>query len=71
MTDELEMYKNDRPKWLELVAPKQASCIADDTYDDAVLKAAWAGMDRDYQTAVWAHLDESSRARIRKLRNAA
>lgn len=68
--DELELYKNDRPKWLELVAQKQAARIADDTYDDAVLQAVWAGMARDYQTAVWQHLDDTQRARIRALRNA-
>lgn len=68
MTDELELYKTDRPKWLELVAPKQAARITDDTYDDAVLQAVWAAMPRDYQTAVWTHMDESSRARIRALR---
>jgi len=69
--DELQLYENDRPKWLEIVAPKQAARIADDTYDDAVLKAVWAGMGRDYQTAVWQHLDESQRARIRALRGKA
>ena len=66
--DELELYKNDRPAWLELIAPKMAARIAGDTYDDVVLQAVWSGMPRDYQTAVWAHLDESARARIRALR---
>jgi hypothetical protein len=66
--DELELYKNDRPKWLAIVAPKQAERMNDDTYDDAVLAAVWSGMQRDYQTAVWAQLSDPARNRVRKLR---
>lgn len=69
--DELELYKNDRPKWLEIVAPKQAVRIADDTYTDEALQAVWAAMPRDYQTAVWQHLDDTQRERIRALRGKA
>lgn len=69
--DELELYKNDRANWLEIVAPRQAARIADDTYDDEVLAAVWAAMPRDYQTAVWRHLAEPQRAYVRDLRAAA
>jgi hypothetical protein len=68
MTDDLALYETDRPAWLATVAPKQAARIADDTYDDASLAYAWASMQRDYQTAVWALLPEAQKQRIRMLR---
>ena len=68
--DELAIYENDRPKWLEIVAPKQAARIGDNTYDDTALAYVWAGMQRDYQTAVWALLPEAQHERIRKVRGA-
>lgn len=67
--DELTQYENDRPGWLAAVAPKQAVRIADGTYDDAALAYVWAGMERDYQTAVWKLLPEEQRQRIRTLRS--
>lgn len=69
--DELTQYENDRPGWLAVVAPKQAVRISDNTYDAAAMAYVWAGMERDYQTAVWALLPESQRERIRKLRSGA
>lgn len=66
--DELELYKTDRPKWLAIVAPKQAEHVTDNTYDDAALAGAWAGMQRDYQSAVWALLDDAGRDRVRRVR---
>lgn len=68
---ERELYETDRPSWLSLVAPKQASRMMDDTYDDATLAAVWAAMARDYQSSVWALLGNQSRARIRALRSVA
>ena len=69
MTDDLALYEHDRPKWLEIVAPKMAARIGDNTYDDTALAYVWAAMPRDYQTAVWALLPEPQRERIRKVRS--
>ena len=65
---ELEQYENDRSGWLSVVAPRQAARMSDDTYDDTVMAAVWAAMPRDYQTAVWTHLDKPARERIKALR---
>lgn len=67
--DELALYQTDRSAWLEYAAPRMAGRIASAT--DEQIKGDWNRMPRDYQTAVWPHLDEAHRARIRKLRNAA
>lgn len=64
--NERELYETDRPAWINQAAPRMAKIFADTP--DATLADMWARMPRDYQTAVWAHLDESARARIRALR---
>ncbi len=69
MTDERSLYETDRNQWLAFVAPNMARRLA--TEPDATLGATWARIPRDYQTAVWQHLDEPQRARIRTLRKAA
>lgn len=67
--DELALYQTDRNAWLEHVAPRMARRIAETS--DEQIKRDWNGMVRDYQTAVWQHLDETQRARIRALRKSA
>jgi hypothetical protein len=69
MTDELELYKTDREGWLAYVSPNMARKLA--TEPDATLGDTWARIPRDYQTAVWQHLDEPQRERIRALRGKA
>jgi hypothetical protein len=66
--DEHAMYETDRAAWLEHVAPRMASRLV--AASDEQIKRDWNRMSRDYQTAVWQHLDETQRARIRALRNA-
>jgi len=69
--DETELYCTDRPAWIALVAPRMVARIADPSSDDAMLAYAWTGMARDYQTAVWALLDEASKERIKRIRREA
>ena len=64
-----ELYETDRPAWINQKAPRMAKIFADTP--DTTLAGMWSRMPRDYQTAVWQHLDETSRARIRALRKAA
>lgn len=67
--DEIALYVSDRDAWLAHVAPRMADRLASAT--DEQIKRDWNRMTRDYQTAVWQHLDEPQRARIRTLRKAA
>lgn len=67
--DELALYETNRSAWLEYAAPRMASRIASST--DEQIRVDWNRAPRDYQTAVWQHLDDTQRARIRKVRNAA
>lgn len=67
--DDLDMYHNDRAAWIALAAPRAAARIARATEEET--KRCWSCMERDYQTAVWQHLDDTQRARIRALRTAA
>lgn len=67
--DDLDMYHNDRPAWIAQAAPRTANRIARATEEE--IKRYWSCMERDYQTAVWQYLDDTQRARIRKLRSAA
>ena len=67
--DERAMYETDRNAWMKHVAPRMASRLVAAT--DEQIKRDWNGMARDYQTAVWQHLDETQRARIRTLRTTA
>lgn len=65
--DELTLHDTDRAAWLAYVASNMARRLAETP--DATLGVLWARIPRDYQTAVWPHLDEAQRQRIRKLRN--
>lgn len=69
MTDELTLYLTDRKAWIEMVAPKMPAVI--DANTDAELAASWGLMSRDYQQAVWNHLNETQRVRIRRVRKVA
>lgn len=63
------LHDTDRPAWLKYVAPRMAQRLRE--FDaDASLADAWAFLQRDYQRAVWALLDEPMRARIRNARKA-
>lgn len=64
--NERELYETDRPAWINQKSPRMARIFADTP--DAELAGMWARMPRDYQTAVWQHLDDTQRARIRALR---
>ena len=66
MTDELAQYQTDRPAWLKEASPKMAAMIQ--KLCDANVPQTWKLMSRDFQTAVWKHLDETQRARVRALR---
>jgi len=66
--DERSLYETDRDAWLAYVAPRMARRIA--AASDEQIKRDWTRTPRDYQTVVWQHLDDTQRARIRKLRNA-
>jgi hypothetical protein len=67
--DEMALYAIDRTAWLAHVAPNMARRIESDP--DAKVTGDWSRMPNDYRAAVWKHLDESQRSRIRALRNAA
>jgi hypothetical protein len=67
--DERALYETDRTAWLAHIAPRAALRIA--AASDEQVQRDWQRTPRDYQTAVWQHLDETQRARIRKLRSAA
>lgn len=67
--DELTLYQTDRQAWLARVAPTMPAVIDASTDDE--LARAWPMMGRDYQQAVWAHLDEAQRERVRRVRERA
>jgi len=69
MTDELTLYHTDRKAWIAMVAPKMPAVI--DANTDSELAASWGLMSRDYQQAVWNHLSETQRERIRRVRKEA
>jgi hypothetical protein len=69
MTDELTLYHRDREAWLAMVAPRMPPIL--DANTDAELAMSWGLMSRDYQQAVWAHLSEAQRERVRRLRKEA
>ncbi len=66
MTDERALYDLDREAWLQYVAQNMAAKFGD--MPDAMLADTWDRMPRDYQMAVWEHLGETERARVRKVR---
>lgn len=65
MTDELTLHDTDREAWLGYVAPQMARRIA--TEPDGTLADTWSRIPRDYQKAVWQHLDETQRERVRRI----
>lgn len=67
--DEHALYVTDRAAWIAYVAPRAARRISEATNEQ--IKRDWPRTPRDYQTAVWQHLDDTQRARIRTLRNRA
>lgn len=69
MTDELTLYLTDRKAWIEMVAPKMPAVI--DANTDTELAGSWGLMSRDYQQAVWNHLNETQRERVRRVRKVA
>lgn len=68
-SDERRLYETDRPAWLRLIAPKMPAVI--DANTDEELARSWGMMGRDFQEAVWAHLSEAQRERVRMVRNGA
>lgn len=63
---ELDLYWNDRPAWLKLVAPRMAArlrAVPDDQISDI-----YGCLPRDYQVAVWAVLDDLTREAIKLAR---
>lgn len=66
---ELDLYWNDRPAWLKLVAPRMAAKLRG--MSGRELADEWSCLGRDYQRAVWAVLDEATREAIRRARPAA
>lgn len=66
---ERALYDSDRPAWIAYVAPRMAAGLAG--LADEVIGPTWAALARDYQRAVWAHLDDTTRERIRAARDAA
>lgn len=69
MTDELTLHDTDHDQWLNYVAPNMARKIVTDTDDQ--IQRNWPRIPTDYKAAVWEHLDETQRDRIRRLRKAA
>lgn len=63
---ELDLYHNDRPAWLKHVAPRMAARLRD--MPQAKLAEEWPQLPRDYQRAVWAVLDDTTREAIRLAR---
>ena len=63
---ELGLYHNDRPAWLKLVAPRMTMRLRD--MPQATLADEWPQLPRDYQRAVWAVLDSTTREAIRLAR---
>ena len=69
MTDELTLYHTDRAVWLAMVAPKMPAVI--DANTDVELAVSWGLMARDYQQAVWSHLSDAQRERVKRVRKEA
>jgi len=65
--EELALFNTNRPAWLAHVAPPLAERMPE--MSDAQLNDTWERMPDDYRRAVWPHLDEGQRARIRTLRS--
>lgn len=65
-SQELDLYRNDRPAWLKLVAPRMAARLRD--MPRAKLADEWPQLPRDYQRAVWAVLEATTREAIRLAR---
>lgn len=65
---ELFTYQTDRAKWLEAASARLAARINQGTYAGLELSHAWSCMERDYQAATWALLDEAARTRVKTVR---
>lgn len=61
--DEMRLYLDDRPKWIERVADGAAKAIVSGTRKGAVMR--WRFMARDYQLAVWAKLSKADQAKLK------
>jgi hypothetical protein len=66
--DELTLYHDDRPAWIKQVAERTARRLA--TMPPSEIAGTWPLLQRDYQRAIWGHLSEDERGRIREARAA-
>lgn len=60
MSDELTLYKTDRPAWIVQVTPAWAGALRD--MDPVERNTRWAGAGHDLKTAVLSHADDELRA---------
>lgn len=66
--DELALYHDNRDAWIAHVAERTARRIA--TMQPSEIADTWPLLQRDYQRAIWVHLSEDERGRIREARSA-
>lgn len=64
--DEHALYQRDRPAWYRYVAAAMGRKLV--AGGVASIREAWPYMSREYQTAVWATLDEAGRDLVRAAR---
>lgn len=63
---ERALYHRDHAAWVKYSAPRLAGRIA--AMRDMDVAFAWSLLTRETQRAVWEHLDETQRARIKVVR---
>lgn len=62
---ERALYQRDHATWLRYSAPRLADRLA----DMPDIAFGWSLLTRDTQVAVWQHLDETHRARVKAVRS--
>lgn len=65
-SQEFALYHADRPAWLKLIALRMAAKLRDMSLEK--LADEWPQLPRDYQHAVWAVLDDTTREAVRLAR---
>lgn len=63
---ERHLYATDRVEWRRRKAGVLAAKLM--AMDDDVLANSWERVPRETQVAVWQHLDEAQRERVRRVR---
>ena len=68
-SEEISLYETDREAWVRYASPRIASSLL--LLNDERLAAAWSILKRDTKIKVWTQLDNKTRDRLWRIKEAA